>query len=107
MHVLTLPSWYPANPVDPFGSFFREQTLAMQHAGCKVGVLAPRLISLLNPLSLIQVSRSIQFELDEGMPTYRKASFVGRISHSDLSKPGKGRENKMSSVYKEKEIIFG
>ena len=74
MHVLILPSWYPAHPSDPFGSFFREHALSIQAAGCKVGVLAPRLVSLLSPVSSIRVSRSVQVELDEGMPTYRHAS---------------------------------
>lgn len=74
MHILILPSWYPAHPGDPFGSFFREQALAIQGAGCKVGVLAPRLVSLVSPLSSIRASFSVQFDLDEGIPTYRKAS---------------------------------
>jgi len=74
MHVLVLPSWYPAHPADLFGSFFREQALAIQDSGCSVGVLAPRLVSLTSPLSSIRAAQNVSFENDMGMPTYRKAS---------------------------------
>ena len=41
MHILLIPSWYhtPANPIR--GSFFREQGLALQRAGHRVGLLVP------------------------------------------------------------------
>jgi glycosyltransferase involved in cell wall biosynthesis len=85
MHVLIIPSWYPSQPGDPFGSFFREQALAIQRAGCKVGVLAPRLVSLLSPLSSFKASRSVQIEVDEGIPTYRQASmnWTPRLWHAN------------------------
>lgn len=74
MHVLFIPSWYPAHPDDPFGSFFREQALAMQDAGCTVGIVAPRLVSLARPLESLRVAGKMHFEIDHGLPTYRKAS---------------------------------
>ena len=74
MHVLFIPSWYPAHPDDPFGSFFREQALAMQDSGCTVGIVAPRLVSLARPLESLRVAGKMQFETNHGLPTYRKAS---------------------------------
>lgn len=74
MHVLFIPSWYPADADDPLGSFFREQALAMNNAGCTVGVVAPRLLSLTRPLAALRVANKTQFEIDEVIPTYRRAS---------------------------------
>ena len=41
MHILIIPSWYntPAEPIR--GSFFRDQALALQKAGHRVGILVP------------------------------------------------------------------
>jgi glycosyltransferase involved in cell wall biosynthesis len=41
MHILIIPSWYstPAEPIR--GSFFRDQALALQKAGHRVGFLVP------------------------------------------------------------------
>ncbi|QLL44315.1 glycosyltransferase [Sulfitobacter pontiacus] len=74
MHVLFLPSWYPENPEDIRGSFFREQALALLKAGCKVGVIAPEMLSLRRPLHALDANHSISEEIDSGMPTYRKAA---------------------------------
>ena len=46
MHVLVIPSWYPANPEDVHGVFFRHNALAMGSAGLELGVLVP----LMHPL---------------------------------------------------------
>lgn len=73
MHVLFLPSWYPETPADIGGSFFREQALALHNAGCKVGVIAPRILSLRRPLCVLRTDRGINKEMDLGVPTYRKA----------------------------------
>ena len=43
MHVLIIPSWYPEHSEDVGGGFFREQALALQTHGCKVGVIYPQL----------------------------------------------------------------
>lgn len=46
MHVLMLPSWYPAATHDFHGSFFREQAEAIVEAGHNVGVLAVKSVSV-------------------------------------------------------------
>lgn len=74
MHILFLPSWYPASPAEISGSFFREQALALNRAGCKVGVIAPAMASLRKPVAALRQSRSISVEDDEGVPTYRKTA---------------------------------
>lgn len=77
MHVLIIPSWYltPDNPIR--GSFFREQGLALQNAGHKVGFLVPptKLRSRHGIREFMQNWRqsplSLQLSDDQGMPTYR------------------------------------
>lgn len=72
MHVLLVPSWYstPDNPVA--GSFFREQAVALQRAGHKVGVIAPRVRSVRElPTAIAGSLRGIESEVDSGVPTYR------------------------------------
>lgn len=73
MHVLFLPSWYPSGPKDIAGSFFREQALAMHNSGCKVGVIAPALLSPIKPFSALKVARGVCYEDDQGIPTYRSS----------------------------------
>jgi glycosyltransferase involved in cell wall biosynthesis len=73
MHVLFLPSWYPENPDDIGGSFFREQAFALHQAGCQVGVIAPGMLSLRRPLHALRTDHSINKEMDAGVPTYRMA----------------------------------
>lgn len=74
MHILFLPSWYPSHPDDARGSFFREQALALHSAGHKVGIIAPAMVSLRQPISALRTSGSCVIECDEGMPTYRSKS---------------------------------
>ena len=71
MHVLIIPSWYPRHPGDINGSFFREQALALQKHGCKVGVIYPELRSLKNWKSIFSGKNGISVEQDEGLITYR------------------------------------
>ena len=71
MHVLLIPSWYatPDNPVA--GSFFREQALALQRAGHRVGVIAPRVRSIRElPSALVGAAQGIQHRDDCGLATY-------------------------------------
>ncbi|MDO4790911.1 MAG: glycosyltransferase [Buchananella hordeovulneris] len=49
MHVLWLPSWFPAFAGDTAGSFFAEQAESLAGAGMRVGVLAPRAVNLTLP----------------------------------------------------------
>lgn len=46
LHVLILPSWYPAPDRPLAGIFFREQALAVADRGLKIGVIHPDLRSL-------------------------------------------------------------
>ena len=71
MHILFLPSWYPNDPDDLAGSFFREQALALKQIGVKVGVVAPTLLTMKRPISAVRNSGKISIENDEGIPTYR------------------------------------
>lgn len=77
MHVLVLPSWYPTGSDDIAGSFFREQAIAVQQAGAKVGVIALSLRSLRR-----RGAGPLPFrEDDEGVATYRGSllNFTPRI----------------------------
>ncbi len=71
MHVLIIPSWYPEYPEDIRGCFFREQALALQKYGCKVGVIYPQLRSLRNWKSAFGGKYGIHRELDNGLVTFR------------------------------------
>lgn len=73
MHVLIIPSWYPMQADDIGGSFFREQALALQKYGWKVGVIYPHLRSLKQWKTIFSGAYGLSIELDEGMPTYRYA----------------------------------
>lgn len=74
MHILFLPSWYPSDPDDVGGSFFREQANALQASGCKVGVIAPALTPLRRPAAALRCAGKIRIELDNGVPTYRAST---------------------------------
>lgn len=56
LHVLWLPSWYPAGPQDLVGSFFREQVGALAAGGVRVGVLAPQVPTV--PARVVQALTS-------------------------------------------------
>jgi len=71
LHVLFLPSWYPSSPDDLSGSFFREQAIALAESGADVGVIAPSLRSLRNPLSALGGDNGVRRENDQGVNTYR------------------------------------
>lgn len=74
MHVLIIPSWYPKNATDWGGSFFREHAIALNDAGMKVGVIASALRPMSRPLEAIFGRNGIEFEVDEGMPTFRSSA---------------------------------
>jgi glycosyltransferase involved in cell wall biosynthesis len=71
MHVLFIPSWYPASPGDMAGCFFREQALALQGHGMKVGVITPAFRSLTRWQALVQGGHGLRSECDSGIPTLR------------------------------------
>jgi len=72
MHVLVVPSWYPNSEEDANGVFFRDQALALKDAGHRVGVIAPLLKSLRSLTNNSARTETPFYELDQGVPTYRK-----------------------------------
>jgi glycosyltransferase involved in cell wall biosynthesis len=72
MHVLIIPSWYPDDREDIKGSFFREQAISLKKIGVDVGVVSLQLCSLRKWRALFTCRYGISFEIDEGVPTYRK-----------------------------------
>lgn len=71
MHVLVIPSWYPENPEDIGGSFFREQAIALHASGCKVGVIHPNIRSLKRWRKIITSKGGFTQGDDSGVPTLR------------------------------------
>lgn len=71
MHVLVLPSWYPANSEDVAGSFFREQAIALARAGMTVGVVVVCLRSLRRPLRALFGPFGVRVETDDNVKTIR------------------------------------
>ncbi len=72
MHILLLPSWYPKTPNDVHGVFFRDQALALLDDGHKVGVIAPQMKSVRSLFGKTKSKSPPYFEVDAGLPTYRK-----------------------------------
>jgi len=72
-HVLVIPSWYPSEYNPANGGFFRDQCLALQSAGVRVGVIYPELRSLrsFSPKSLIANHFQTAWHDDEGISTLR------------------------------------
>ncbi|WP_164520263.1 glycosyltransferase [Specibacter cremeus] len=70
MHILFLPSWYPANESDLAGTFFREQAEAFLLAGHRVGVLNVRGIAVYSRSQLRGRKSGIRHFLDSGFDTY-------------------------------------
>lgn len=70
MHVLFIPSWYPAQPDDMAGCFFREQALALQGHGLRIGVITPSFRSLTHWQS-IRGGYGLVAENDNGLHTLR------------------------------------
>jgi glycosyltransferase involved in cell wall biosynthesis len=83
MHILIIPSWYPSQPEDAAGSFFRDQAIALRTNGCRVGVIYPALRTLRNWKSIFRGKKGIEFESDNGVDTVR---FHGINWSSRLSK---------------------
>ena len=71
MHILILPSWYPQFNGDIYGSFFREQAIALKKAGHLVGVIYPQIRSLKNIKKILKKPYGLTVENDEGVNTLR------------------------------------
>lgn len=72
MHVLLMPSWYPATNNDINGSFFREQAIALVNEGARVGVISPIMKSLRSPMRIFSSKFAVSYENDQGVHTYRQ-----------------------------------
>jgi glycosyltransferase involved in cell wall biosynthesis len=66
-----IPSWYPAKPDDMAGCFFREQALALQGYGMRVGVITPAFRSLTHWQALRKGGYGLVAENDSGLQTLR------------------------------------
>jgi len=72
MHVLIIPSWYPTKESPVRGSYFYEQTYALQKTNCKVGVICADILSLRHLFRKeYSLNQSIRFNVDNGVPTYQ------------------------------------
>lgn len=71
MHILFIPSWYPAQPSDMAGCFFREQALSLGEHGMRVGVIAPAFRSLTQWQAITRGGYGLQSENDSGVQTLR------------------------------------
>jgi hypothetical protein len=76
MHILLLPSWYPKTSNDVSGVFFRDQALALQNYGHKVGVITPLMRSLRTLGKKNPPEKLPALENDMGILTYRKEQFA-------------------------------
>jgi len=87
MHVLLIPSWYPANSEDMNGVFFREQAHALAEAGHRVGVIAPMFRSLRLGARALRPAYDSDIWQDDGPVTVLRAhgTFTSsRVPHFDL-----------------------
>lgn len=74
MHVLILPSWYPADEYDINGVFFREQAIALKKQGVTVGVISISLLSLRKMRNIFSYTiTKVSVTEEEDIPTYRKS----------------------------------
>ena len=71
MHVVILPSWYPNDPNDINGVFFREQAIALARRNIHIGVLVPPRSLPIDPRRWNDFWRATYYVQDEGVITYR------------------------------------
>lgn len=86
MHVLIVPSWYPADAADLNGIFFREQAQALVRAGHRVGVIAPMFRSLRGDIGALIAGFGESDWIDGEIPVLRAHSVFTstRVPHFDL-----------------------
>lgn len=80
-HILIIPSWYPKNTQDIGGSFFREQALALEKKGFKVGVIYPQIRSARDIVGIVTKPYGLKKEDDNGVATFRwhSANFFPKV----------------------------
>lgn len=85
MHILYIPSWYPADHAPLNGSFFREQAEALvRYQGLKVGVIAPcprSLLTLPAGNMVFGFSRTEEGGLDVWRDSYLRVPKIRRLEY--------------------------
>jgi len=71
MHVVILPSWYPSDPSDINGVFFREQAIALAKRNLQIAVLVPPRSLPMDPRRWSDFCQTPYYFQDEGVITYR------------------------------------
>lgn len=71
MHILIIPSWYPKDPGDINGCFFREQAISLKKNEHHIGVVYPQFRSIRDWRSLFAGEYGLQTESDELLHVYR------------------------------------
>lgn len=81
-HILIIPSWYPKNADDVSGSFFREQALALEKKGYKVGVIYPQIRSARDFKGIFTKAYGLEIDNDHGLITFRwhSANFFPKLN---------------------------
>lgn len=85
MHVMVVPSWYSHKENKVHGSFFKEQFIALQEKGCKITV-AYNEIWPITKLFRIKDKRGINFEIEDGLRTYRYKDYNYLPKNSNMFK---------------------
>lgn len=77
MHVLIIPSWFPAKYTPTSGLYFYDQLNALQQAGHQVGVVYPEHHSVRHASSTALVTHHFQsrWSVEHGIPVLRKHSW--------------------------------
>ena len=70
MHILIFPSWYPSNPEDISGIFFKEQAIALSNAGHFISVLKPQISVSKNPIDWSKTLNNRRFTIDQNVKTF-------------------------------------
>lgn len=74
MHIMFIPSWYANVRNKVHGSFFKEQALALKESGVSVTV-AYNEIWPLTLLGKVNEKKGINFEVEDGLRTYRYKNY--------------------------------
>lgn len=86
MHILVIPSWYPTQPADLNGVFFREQAQGLRRSGQRVGIIAPQFRSLRNWSKTLRGPYGREYLKDDDLTTLfdHNLFLLPRVPHVDL-----------------------
>lgn len=110
LHVLYLPSWYPADRLDVSGSFFREQAIAFKETGWRVGVIAVSVRSLRNFRNWSPRNNFIHWSNEDEIVTYRASilnltPFAPRLTETRVVRCGFEAFDKYVAHYGRPDIV--